>query len=758
MQTLGSATRANAASTRPGSGTEGLLPNFMAGTLSAMVTLSYSISYGVLIYSGKVLQPQMATGIHAALMAAWVIALVVAIRSSFHFSIAGPDSNATAILAVISGNIAGNLSARNINPEQIGATVIVMIWSSAIIVGAAVFLIGALKRGRMVRFLPYPVIGGFLAGTGLLVVGGGFKVVTGESMKWETLYLFLRANPLALTVSLGVALALLILPRLCKHYLVMPLVIVAGIAAFYIGLRISHASIEDARKLGLLFHPFQSFQPDPEARSVVSLVVWDALFAQWQDLVAMIIVVVITILLNATGLDLATQNNVDFDRELRVNGLANMLSGLCGGMIGYISISRSLINYKAGAVSRFAGVWTGLACAGATFIFTPALAYFPRPVLAGILLFLGIGMLREWIFDSFFKLPLVEYELILTIVMVIAVLGLMPGVAFGLLVASVLFVYTYSQASCIKHSFTSAAHFSNKERSLDQITALKEHGGQAHTLCLQGYIFFGTSSSIVEQCREFIAARRLRHILLDFRMVQGLDASAVLSFVKLEQVCRQNNIQLLFCAIKKDVDKVLRQTRYLPNGNVLIFPDLDHALEFIEDGILEDVETAGGGKVVKAPAAMRMPTSLNIAEMDLRRTLSAHFAPDMIDIVIAHSQTLKLPEGTTLFSQGDPGDALYFVERGELTVFLKIAGSEQKRLRTFGPGTSVGEMGLYSHQPRSADVVVTHMDCRLRKFSSESLAAMEREHPQVAIAFHSFVIRLLSTRLVAANEQIRALN
>jgi sulfate permease, SulP family len=197
----------------PGAGgslSDGLVPNLMAGTLSALVTLSYSISYGVLIYSGTALQPHLAMGIHAALMAAWIVALIVALRSSFPFSIAGPDSNATAILAVMSANIAALLGARNASAEQVGATVTVMIWMTSGAVGAIVFLIGALKRGRLIRFLPYPVVGGFLAGTGLLVVGGGFKVVTGESMKLETLRLISSVTPLALVVAGGVALALLI--------------------------------------------------------------------------------------------------------------------------------------------------------------------------------------------------------------------------------------------------------------------------------------------------------------------------------------------------------------------------------------------------------------------------------------------------------------------------------------------------------------------------------------------------------------------
>ncbi|HYF50653.1 MAG TPA: SulP family inorganic anion transporter, partial [Planctomycetota bacterium] len=746
----------------PASPVAGVVSNLTAGTLSALVTLSYSISYGVLIFSAPGIEGQLGAGLRAALISAWVVALIVALRSSFFFSIAGPDSNATAILAVMSAAIAARINAGVHVPGQAAATVLVMLWSTAIIVGAIVFLVGALKRGRMIRFLPYPVTGGFLAGTGFLVVSGGLKVLTGKPLTFTTLFLIGDVPFLGLSVAFLLAAALLIIPRRIKHFLVMPGLIVLASAAFYIGLLVSGLSLDEARKAGLLFPPVQPFEAHAEQVSLWTLVRWDVLLTQWQDLLAMTIVVLVTILLNATGLDLATRSDVDFDRELRVNGIANMAAGLLGGMIGYISISRSLLNFKAGAISRFAGVWTALLCVGATYAFTEYTSFIPRPVLAGILLFLGIGMLREWIVESFSKLPLIEYELLVTIFLLIMILGLMPGVAFGLLVASVSFAYTYSKASCIKHRFSCDKNFSNKERSLEHIQQLRRDGMCGRTLALQGYIFFGTSSNIVEEVRALIEKEKVRFLLLDFHRVQGIDASAVLSFTKLEQVCQNARVKLFFSGLKKEVEDVFEQTKFLPNRRIKIFADMDHALEFIEDSILGVV----GGMTLDVALQNSDPTdpdaevpffgTAQVAEMDLRRILAAHFKPETLDVVINFSQTLKLKEGDILIFQGDAADALYFVERGELSVMLNLPGGQTKRLRSFGPGTIVGEMGLYSGQKRSADVVAKATS-RVRKFSAEALARMEKEHPDAAVQFHTFVAKLLCTRLAAANEEIRTL-
>ncbi|HYG77586.1 MAG TPA: SulP family inorganic anion transporter [Planctomycetota bacterium] len=727
------------------------LPNFTGGVLSALVTLSYSLSYGTLIFSGQDLQAHVPAGLQAALMAAWVIALIVALGSSFPFAIAGPDSNATAILALMAAFTVDRLAKRAASPESVVATVLALLLVTALIVGVVVYLIGFFRRGKLVRFLPYPVVGGFLAGTGYLILGGGFKVLTSQSLSFENIVAYgTQIAPQAWFPALVVAAGLFVVPRFQKNVIVMPAIIVMGVIIFYAGLHLSGMSIETARSKEFLFVPMQPAGVRQTALTSLGLVHWDILVMQWHSMLALILVVIITILLNASGLDLQTQTDADIDRELRVNGIANIVSGLFGGMIGYLSISRSLLNYKSGANARTAGLITAAICIGATFLFTPAVAYFPRPVLAGLLIFLGLSMLREWIWDAYFKIPLLEYELIVAILLLIMFQGLITGVGFGLLVASIFFVYSYSRTSCIKHNFNSAMHFSNKERSLEQSQLLRTRGVHARTLALQGYIFFGTSSEVVETCRALIEKDKLEYLLVDFRRVQGLDASAVSSFIKLQQLCRRYRTQLILSGLRPELSTEFKRTGFLPDDAIQVLPDMDRGMEFMEDSLLG---TLGG--VIYVPSNDPKLSGTQ-AVMDLRRILSPEFTHASLDLVIAHCETLKLVESTPLFKAGEPSDAMYFLERGELSVLLPLDGGQSKRLRSFGPGTVVGEMGLYTGQPRSADVV-TSMNCRVRKLSADAIKKMEKEHPDAAIELHRFVVRLLSRRLVAANEEIRGL-
>jgi sulfate permease, SulP family len=733
--------------------TRRLLPDLAGGSVSALVTLSYSISYAALIFSGPTLEPFMPTGLHAALIAAAVVALVVSLCSSVPFAIAGPDSNATAILAVMAASLTSALGAAGLSGDRMAAAIVWMLAASAVCTGLIVLALGTLRWGRLVRLLPYPVSGGFLAGSGFLILAGAFKVLTGRPLTLSGVEHLSETPRLAWATALPIATALLILPRIVHHFLVVPGVIVVGIGLFYLGLGLSGGDVESSRAQGLLMTPADG-TAEMFAGTFPSAASWRAVLGEWRSFLAMVVVVIVTILLNASGIELATRREVDADRELRASGLANIASGLAGGMVGYLSVSRTLLNFQAGAASRAAGVWVAMLCAGVAFLFTRAVFYFPRPVLAGLLLYLGLALLREWLWDAFFKLPLREYALVVGILVLIAARDIITGVTVGLLVASVFFAYSYSRANYIRHNLSTSTHRSNKERSLEDMAALQQSGSRGRALCLQGYLFFALASGLVDMCRDLIAREGVRYLLLDFRMVQGLDASAALGFAKLQHLCAGHGVSLILSGLRPELQALLRQMRFLPHAEIHVVPDLDRGLEWIEERLLgaagPDAEPARQTRSGRANEDGFLP------EVDLRQTLKTHFTSEALEVLLELCETLELARDATLIRRGDPGDALYFVERGEVSVLMTLGDDKDKRVRTLGPGTIVGEMALYSGQPRSADVVA-ETPCRVRRLSAERFGRLQREHPAVAIQFHSFVVRLLAQRLAAANDEIRAL-
>lgn len=479
-----------------------------------------------------------------------------------------------------------------------------------------------------------------------------------------------------------------------------------------------------------------------------SAVDWSGLLSSSFELVAMVLVVVITILLNATGLDLAgrhrsrtgeadylhTVSGVDFDRELRAAGMANLASGLLGGMVGYLSISRSLLNLRAGARSRASGLFVAAFCLVAVFLLPNLIGYLPRPALTGLLLYLGISMLIEWTVETYRSMALLDYLLVIAILVMIAGRGFLHGVGFGVLAASLLFVISYSRLSPINHLFTSEKHRSNVERNPSDTALLNRFGAKAICLHLQGYLFFGTASVILDKVRERLPS--LRYLLLDFHRVQGLDISAANIFSKLCKLCGLTGTYLVLTGLSKTAGDVFRKTSFPLGGEaVRLFPDADRGMEWMEDHILK-VECEGKG----------------CEEIPLENILSDHFSAEEFQRLRGYLDHLEVQERVVIAVQGNPSDAMFFVERGCVSIILK-GGALEKRLMTYGTGTIVGEMGFYSGARRSASIVADRKTSLL-KLTREGLKEMERRDPELAASLHRYVIRLLSLRLSAANEQL----
>jgi SulP family sulfate permease len=236
-------------------------------------------------------------------------------------------------------------------------------------------------------------------------------------------------------------------------------------------------------------------------------------------------------------------------------------------------------------------------------------------------------------------------------------------------------------------------------------------------------------------------------------MVQGLDASAALGLSKLHQLCVRYRVTLVVSGLRPQQEAVLQQMRFIPQREVRVVSDLDRGMEWVENRLL--AEAAGVESLTPAEPAGNDGEGA-VPSVDLREMLSGHFSPEALKVLLGLCEILEVPQETVLIKRGDAGDALYLLERGEVSVMVQLENGERKRLRTLGPGSLVGEMALYSGQPRSADVVA-ETPCRAYRLSAERFARLEREDPAVVIQFHSFVVRLLAKRLSSASDEIRAL-
>ena len=126
-----------------------------------------------------------------------VVALVISLTSSMRMNIGGPDSNATAFLVGVAAGVASSVRAKGGSPTVILLTVLVSIALCSVVTGVILYAIGSSKRSRSLQFLPSPVIGGFLAGTGYLLLTGAYRVMTGQVLDWHAARVFAHLHWLA---------------------------------------------------------------------------------------------------------------------------------------------------------------------------------------------------------------------------------------------------------------------------------------------------------------------------------------------------------------------------------------------------------------------------------------------------------------------------------------------------------------------------------------------------------------------------------
>ena len=730
---------------RTGSPISGLAGDLVAGAVSTLVMLCYAMSLGTMIFSAD-LARYAQLGVPTALVSCIVTALVIALTSSMRANIGGPDSNATAFLAGVAAGVASSVRADGGSPRTVLLTVLIAIALCSIVTGVVLFAIGSSKRSRSLQFLPYPVVGGFLAGTGYLLLAGAFRVLTGEEPHWPSLFALLaHLHWLAWLPAVVVGALLTILSRVWNHAAVLPLTLGFGVAFFYVLLDAAGMSAQDARHMGLLLPhvPLRSVQL-PALHLPASFgqggVDWPAIGAHLPETLVVTSVSAITILMNSTAIGAATGEDVDLNREMRAAGLANIASGMLGGMVGYQSFNRSMLNVSSGATSRVAGVFASLACLVALASSPDLVALFPVPVLVGLQIFLGLRLMLHWLVGAYRRLNWYEYLLVPLILCVVLFYGVVAGVVAGVIAACVMFALLYGRVSCVRMEFDGSTRTSNVERSIEATQRLHELGAQVCGACLQGFLFFGTASSILQRMRERMAVRGplpVRFVVLDFAATNGMDASVSISFVKLRQLCASAGADLVLTALPERSRDLLARSGTL-NLRIHEFATLDAGLEWIEDRLLTS-------------DLCELPED----EADLYTRLAPHFTSQALDRLVAAMEVRDLGAGEPLFQHGDPGDALYLVERGRVMVSLPLADGRSVRLRSFGAGTIVGEMAVYTQRPRGADVRAEGLT-RVRRLSLAALHTLEQEDPITAQQFHRFVVKVMASRLAVADEALRA--
>jgi SulP family sulfate permease len=449
------------------------------------------------------------------------------------------------------------------------------------------------------------------------------------------------------------------------------------------------------------------------------------------------------LLLNASAVELATENDIDLNHELRAAGVTNLVSGLGGGMVGYQSVMLSVLTHRFGGRGRIIGLVAGVVCGVMLFVGTGLLAYFPRPILGGLLLYFGLDFLNEWVLKSRATLSRVEYAIVILILVVIAATDFLTGVGVGLVAMISLFVVSYSRIDVVRHTFSGSQMVSNVERFEQHKQELKELGDYIYILELQGFIFFGTANALLDKIKKRLSTQDHLHprfIIFNFQRVTGLDSSAVFSFIKCKQIAEQKDTKMVLTDVPQVIYRQLTVGGLVDkSGGVRYFPDLDRGLEWCENRLLDlDIDSM-----------MEQPLAL------ADRLFDAGFREDDLDRFMGYLEKVELEEGECLVRQGEKSDCLYFFESGQLSIYLDLESEEQVRLQTLRNRLVVGEMGLYLGAARTASIVADEPSV-VFGLTKAALDRMTLKDPRLAVSLHEFIATLLADRLADTTRLLSA--
>jgi sulfate permease, SulP family len=716
-----------------------VLNDILGGAAASVLNITFGLSYALLIFAGP-LAPYLSYGVAATFITSTVLATIIAVGSSLPFAIGGPESSTAAMTGILASSLVERMAVTDPGAPLL-APVLITLGLSTVVTGLVLCGFGMTRMGRAIRYVPYPVVGGFLGATGCLIVLGAIRVITGFDFHLATLDRFANLQTLyELAAACAMATVLYLTWHRSRSSFGLPAVLIGGIIAAHIAFWLAGISLAEAQASGWTFEPPPpvSFML-PWSAQEFSRYPWYTLPDLAGNLIAVIFVTASCTLFNTAGIEVAAHREADLERELNVTGIANILSGALGGYTGCISVSRSVLNLSSGGTDRLSGLTVGAVSVLMLAVAPMLLGYMPKFVLGGLLIYLGADQLYRWIIQSRRRLSSVEYLSLLAIIVIIVQWGFIAGILIGVVIGCATFALSASRVDSIKYSFDGSEYRSSLDRSRDDLAVLETHGGKIQGLNLQSYLFFGSANRLYQHVKTLLQhSPECRFLIFDFKLVTGIDSSAAYSFAQIKRAADDRGVHLVLVHLPPAAEKVLRSSEFI-SEEVRVVAELDRALEWCEHEIITQHQERAQ------------------EEASLRGWFIQIFGTEHdADELIRRCQRIEVDAGEVIVSIGDTADSMHFILDGRVGVKIDAGDGRTTRVRSLGRYTTIGEMGLVSHATRSA-TIEAEVASILYVLSADQFEAIKADDPALGQKLLTYFVSVMAERLSFANRTIAVL-
>ena len=724
---------------------DNLAGEFWGGLAAMLVALPSAIAFGVTIYS-PLGGSFVAQGALAGILGAFAVGLIAAAFGGTNRLISAPCAPAAAVLAAV----AIDLTQKGVAPDS----ALVLLTIIGLMCGALQLVFGAVGLGRLIKYMPYPVVSGYLSGVGLIIIisqipkflgvpkGTPFwgALVSPDVWQWQGVIVG------AVTVIVMVA-----APKLTKVVPAAILALAAGVLAYF-GLGLADRTLLDLSGNPLVVGPFggsdagllDGIVARGNGISGVKLV---DLAGVLMPALTLAVLLSIDTLKTCVVLDALTRSRHDSNRELIGQGLGNLASTIIGGVQGAGTMGATLVNISSGGQTRVSGLIEGALAVAAFLVLGKLIAWVPIATLAGILIVIGVRMFdRASLHLLKSRSTVLDFMVIVIVVVVAQTISLIAASGVGIALAIFLFIREQIGGSIVRRRSHGNQTFSKQVRLHEEMAILEKRGDQTAIFELQGSLFFGTTDQLYTALEP--ALKSHKYIILDLRRVQTVDLTAVHMLEQIESMLAERDGLLIFSQLPrslpsgKDMEQYFDQVGLMRSAShARVFNELDDALEWVENRILEEERLE---RAQEAPLELR--------EIDLFKGRK----DETLAAFEACMEKRSYKAGERICARGDAGHEIFLIRRGTVRIVLPLKDKQCHHLATFGRGDFFGEISFLDRDLRSADALA-FSEADLFVLTRERFDAFAEDHKKLAIQMMEGLARKLAIRLRYANAELRYL-
>jgi len=708
------------------------------GVLNGVEWALWAYVFASLIFTGA-LVPYLPLAAVVFLVCTTVLVAVVGVTSKMPVNVAATDSQAAAILSAIAVLMNARVDQFE-GPAAMASTMFFIIAATTLAFGVAFHLIARFRLGLLIQLIPLPVVCGFLAGIGWLLFEAALAEVSGLEIAFAQAPKLLEPGRMARWLpAMAAGAAILWLMTARKNPFVLPGALLAGFVAFYAVALAFDIPFAALREAGWLY----DIEAEAGVAALKSLsldqVNFRFVLSVLPEMATLVLIALLIASFSLSALELATGTLLDLDHELKSHGTANIASALVLGVPGYTEVAVTVMNRRLGATSRLLALLTAAVPAAVAVFGGAFIGYLPKVVLAALIFVVAFHFLYDWMVVACRNMTLSDTLTVWAIFAVIVVIGFIPGIALGIALTSLTFIVRYSKMGIVRSAFSLAQVGSTVDRTAAEARIINRFGNEVKVFNLRGFVFFGSASLFFEMAKKLPQDEPdLRYVIFDFKAVLGIDSTAVQVFSKITNFLNSKGIEPIFCGMSPMVADAFQSSQVIVEGDFLTLKDLDRALMWTEEILLDN--------------RLYRRVSTNV------RDILAEIIGDggKADLLAGIMDRLELAPKEYLFRQGDADTSLYVIESGSIEVRLEKPEGGTIRLREFRPGTVVGEMAAYTDlKQRSASAVATQPTVVYR-LVPEKIKDLPVHARDCETALHEFVARLLAARLTFMNKRVEA--